>query len=256
MEEVKMWADKMKLLEEFVNINGRLPFSTETFKDEKIGRWLADQRYRYNIGILSPVRTERLNNFNPYWMNKEIFYFEHIYEKVNKSKYVWKHNVPKGKTSLQGVLEVEPLFDSINHGIYDCESYIERNKKKAKTYEMNLYRCYAKVLKINVNYLILLSRIYGAENEEDVISWYKSLGFKSKKEMENFVDSKLKLIKRSYAILLRLRSGFGVKKPLTLDEASEIFRTRDLQCDRRAMHYREKVALQQIRETLVLSKAA
>lgn len=240
--EKPLWQRNFETFKEYVHKKGCFPTLKTVYKDVQVGKWIASQRRKYKDGLLKPAKVNLLNEFNPCWLHSDIKSFEYLVDYINTSNEFWKENTPVGKTPLQNALSTEMLFECITHGIYDCETYIEKYHLKAKAYDINLYRCYAKILNIGANYLILLSKFKGVKFCSDVISWYNSQGFSSGEELEQEIQRYMEPLKPKEVQILLLRSGFDVEQPLTLQEIGDIYDT-----SRATIHYEEKVALEKMR---------
>ena len=72
------WDEKFKILKEFISIYKRMPSSTESFKDIKIGSWLECQKMKYTKGKLLQEKQELLESIG---ITLNITYLDIIWNK-------------------------------------------------------------------------------------------------------------------------------------------------------------------------------
>lgn len=58
----KAWDDNFSVLKEFVDVYRRCPVKNEVYKNKKIGSWCSDQKKKFNKGLLSKEREEKLRS--------------------------------------------------------------------------------------------------------------------------------------------------------------------------------------------------
>jgi hypothetical protein len=237
-----VWKKRFELYKEYVEEYGIQPATTAIYKDFKIGIWLVNQKNLYQCGMLNEERLKMLNEYNEYWLGGDCRFLEQL-ECINQEDF-WKTKT--NKTSLMGVLDTETLYDCLYKKIYDCETYIEKYLKDAKLYEINIYSCFAKILNINVNSLVLFCICNEKKDNDNVLEWYRSFNIKSQEELDLILESYFENLKYKEVKVLLLRAGYYSNKPLTFREVGEKF-----QCTRANAQIIEKNAVNKIKENKI-----